>query len=267
MALAPVPNPAFGYLLWQTAVALPAQDPTTRARFQAYATKAMREAAAGTGWIDRDEGFEVTVHAAVDAAYDNPEVQALISSMFARIEAHGFVNSLSQKVIQLTMPGVPDVYQGSELWDDSLVDPDNRRPVDFRGRQATLTALTPPSVTSPSVIAPPALDRTAAAKLWVVSRALRARRSHPGLFTGYTPLPVEGPLRKHLVAFDRGGAITLATRLPVALAAAGGWGDTTVNLPPGHYRDVFTGSRHTGALSVGEALSRYPVALLLTEGP
>jgi (1->4)-alpha-D-glucan 1-alpha-D-glucosylmutase len=266
MTLGPVPNAAFGYLLWQTAVALPAvpelalpasggaEDPK-RARLQAYAAKAMREAADGTGWIDPDEKFETPVHAAVDAAYDNPELHELIASLSARIEPHGWVNSLSQKVIQLTMPGVPDLYQGSELWEDSLADPDNRRPVDFGSRHAALRALS----------APPALDGTALAKLWVVSRALRSRRSHPELFTSYTPLLVDGPMREHLVAFDRGGAITLATRLPAGLSAAGGWGDTTLTLPPGRYRDVFTGSSQTGELSVAEALRQYPVALLLTE--
>jgi (1->4)-alpha-D-glucan 1-alpha-D-glucosylmutase len=260
MSLGPVPNAAFGYLLWQTAVALPACDPATRARFHAYTEKAMREAADGTGWVDQDEEFEAAVHQAVDAAYDNPQIRRLIASLSARIEPYGWANSLSQKVIQLTMPGVPDVYQGTELWDDSLVDPDNRRPVDFALRGARLAAL---SAAGPA--APPAVDDTGVAKLWVVSRALRARRDHPELFTGYSPLMVDGPVRENLVAFDRGGAITLATRLPVGLAAAGGWGDATLALPPGTYRDVFTGSRHTGELAVADALVRYPVALLLRE--
>jgi (1->4)-alpha-D-glucan 1-alpha-D-glucosylmutase len=264
MALGPVPNAAFGYLLWQTAVALPACDPGTRARFHAYAEKAMREAADGTGWVDQNDEFEAAVHRAVDAAYDNPEMHQLIASLSARIEPHGWVNSLSQKAIQLTMPGVPDVYQGSELWDDSLVDPDNRRPVDFAVRQAGLTALGALGANG-GLAEPPAVDGTGLAKLWVVSRALRARRDHPGLFTGYTPLTVDGPAREHLVAFDRGGAITLATRLPVGLAAAGGWGDPALTLPPGRYRDAFTGSRHTGELVVADALGRYPVALLLRE--
>ena len=268
MAWAPVPNAAFGYLLWQTAVAMPAKDPTARARLHAYAEKAMREAADGTGWIDPDEEFETAVHAAVDAAFDDPELAEVIASLAARIEPHGWVNSLSQKVIQLTMPGVPDVYQGSELWEDSLVDPDNRRPVDFAFRHARLTALTarsaPTSRTTPT--APPALDGTAEAKLWVVSRTLRGRRDHPELFTGYTPLRVDGPGREHLVAFDRGGAITLATRLPAGLSAAGGWGDAALTLPPGQFRDAFTGSRHTDEISVVDALGYYPVALLLLEG-
>jgi (1->4)-alpha-D-glucan 1-alpha-D-glucosylmutase len=215
----------------------------------------MREAADGTGWVDRDEAFETAVHAAVDAAYDNPQMHELIASLAARIEPHGWVNSLSQKVIQLTMPGIPDVYQGSELWDDSMVDPDNRRPVDFAFRHAALVALTEP----------PVLDDTALAKLWVVSRALRARREHPELFTGYTPLRIDGPMREHLVAFDRGGAITLATRLPAGLSAAGGWGGAVLPLPAGQYRDVFTGASHARQLLVADALDQYPVALLLRE--
>jgi (1->4)-alpha-D-glucan 1-alpha-D-glucosylmutase len=268
MSLRPIPNAAFGYLLWQTAVALPAlpvlsgqpallesvQD-LRRDRFQAYAEKAMREADVETGWIDPDRTFETDVYVAVSAAFDNAETHELILSMFALIEPHSWVNSLSQKVIQLTMPGVPDVYQGSELWEDSLVDPDNRRSVDFGSLHTALTALT----------APPDLDGTALAKLWVVSRALRARRDHPEMFTGYTPLVVDGPMQKHLVAFDRGGAITLATRLPVGLSAAGGWGDTTLLLPPGRYRDTFTGSAFTDELYVADALDRYPVALLLAD--
>jgi (1->4)-alpha-D-glucan 1-alpha-D-glucosylmutase len=161
-------------------------------------------------------------------------------------------------VIQLTMPGVPDVYQGTELWNDSLVDPDNRRPVDFAARQAALTRLD-------SGNQPPPVDGTGLAKLWVVSRTLRARRDHPELFTGYTPLPVDGPAMQHLVAFDRGGAITLATRLPVGLAAQGGWGHASLALPPGPYRDALTGALFTGRLPVADALGRYPVALLLRE--
>jgi len=76
---------------------------------------------------------------------------------------------------------------------------------------------------------------------------------------------VQGPRRENLVAFDRGGAITLATRLPAGLTGAGGWGDTTLPLPPGRFRDVFTGSRYSGELAVADALSEYPVALLLAE--
>ena len=116
-----------------------------------------------------------------------------------RIAPFGWSNSLSQKLLQLTMPGVPDVYQGTELWDLSLVDPDNRRPVDYALRRKLLAALTAAEV--------PAVDETGAAKLLVVSRVLRARRDHPEWFAGYEPVEVTGSAADHVVAFDRGGAV------------------------------------------------------------
>jgi (1->4)-alpha-D-glucan 1-alpha-D-glucosylmutase len=254
--LAPVPNRAFGYLLWQTFAATGLID---RSRMHAYAEKAMREASEGTGWIDPEADFEAAVHTAVDAAYDRPEVRELITGLRARIEPYGWSNSMAQKLIQLAMPGIPDVYQGSELWADSLVDPDNRRPVDFATRRAALRSL----VTARAV--PPPVDASATAKLWLTSVALHARRDRPELFTGYTPLLVDGPAQDYLVAFDRGGAITLATRLPVGLEASGGWRDTVITLPAGKYLDVLTGRAVTGDVTVADVLAHYPVALLLLE--
>jgi len=244
MRIAPVPNRAFGYLLWQTFVGagLISSD-----RMHAYAEKAMREAADGTGWRDPDAAFEAAVHAAVDAGYDRPELRAFIE----RITPYGWTNALSQKAIQLTMPGVPDVYQGTELWDDSLVDPDNRRPVEWAARREHLAALTEP----------PAIDATGTAKLWIVSRALRLHRDRPELFDGYSPIWADGPAAEHVVAFDRGGATTVATRLPVGLDRLGGWGDTTVDLPAG--TDAFTGRTHSGATRLADVLADLPVALLV----
>ncbi len=126
------------------------------------------------------------------------------------------------KLVSITMPGVPDVYQGSEVEQVSLVDPDNRRPVDFDAAAATL--------------ADGSVD-----KQRVTSTALRLRRDRPELFTGYTPLVAEGPAAEHVLAFDRGGVITVVTRLPVGLAAKGGWGDTTISLPEGRWTNVLTG--------------------------
>ena len=150
------------------------------------------------------------------------------------------------------MPGVPDVYQGTEVWEDSLVDPDNRRPVDFARQRAVLAGLT----------GAPAVDDTGAAKLWVTAQALRARAEHPELFSGYRPLSADGPAAEHLVAYDRGGAITLATRLPIGLVQSGGWGDTTIELP-NPVEDRLTGRRYSGAARVAEVLGDLPVALLL----
>lgn len=249
--LAPIPNRAFGYLLWQTFAATGLIE---RARMHAYAEKAMREAADGTGWIDPDTDFERAVHKAVDAAYDDPTVRAIIEDFAARLNPYGWSNSLSQKLIQLTMPGVPDVYQGSELAEASLVDPDNRRPVDFTAQADALRTVS-------SGAAPPALDDSGLAKIWVTSRALRARRDLPELFRTYLPMYADGPGRGHLVAFDRGGAITVATRLPVALGD--GWGSSTLTLPAGQYVDAMTRRPYDGTIRVADLLDHYPVALLL----
>ncbi|MEO5898734.1 MAG: malto-oligosyltrehalose synthase, partial [Ilumatobacteraceae bacterium] len=162
---------------------------------------------------------------------------------------------LAAKLVQLTSPGVPDVYQGTELWDTSLVDPDNRRAVDFDTRRHMLADLD-------AGVLPP-IDETGAAKLLVTSRALRLRRDHPELFGVYRPLDVLGDAADHVVAFDRGGATTVATRLPLGLQRAGGWGDTALVLAGRPVVDVITGRLFPGGETrVAELLAVYPVALL-----
>jgi (1->4)-alpha-D-glucan 1-alpha-D-glucosylmutase len=257
LELAPVPNPAFGYLLWQTVVGTGLIE---RGRMHAYAEKAMREAADGTGWVDPVASFERSVHAAVDAAYDDPEVRTLIVSMADVLEPYGWSNSLAQKLVQLTMPGVPDLYQGAELVEGSLADPDNRRPVDFTELAALLTA-------AEGTAAGPETYASPLAKLWLTRQALHARRHRPELFSGYHPLWADRVGRRHLVAFDRGGAITAVTRLPVGLERTGGWGDSTLELPPGEYEDVLTGRRCRGTVAVAELLGQHPAALLVREAP
>jgi (1->4)-alpha-D-glucan 1-alpha-D-glucosylmutase len=240
MRTAPVPSPAFGYLLWQTFAGTGLIE---RERMHAYAEKAMREASEGTRWIDPDEGFEAAVHGAVDAAYDDPSLNAALAGFLDRIEPFARSNSLSQKLVALMMPGIPDVYQGTELAENSLVDPDNRRPVDFVARRALLPTL-------------------ADDKLLVVASALRLRRDRPELFTDYTPLRATGPAAHHVVAFDRGGAIAIATRLPVGLAAAGGWGDTTLELAF-EAVNVLDGHAAQSIVRLSELLADSPVALLV----
>jgi (1->4)-alpha-D-glucan 1-alpha-D-glucosylmutase len=108
------------------------------------------------------------------------------------------------------------------------------------------------------------VEASGAAKLWVTSQALLTRRTRPELFAGYAPLAADGPAADHLIGFDRGGAVTLATRLPVSLAAGGGWTGTTVTLPE-QLTDVLTGRRYSGTVEVGTVLDRYPVALLVRD--
>jgi (1->4)-alpha-D-glucan 1-alpha-D-glucosylmutase len=249
----------FDNLLWQ---ALVGAWPLTRERAHAYAEKASREAGDSTAWLDVNEAFEGRMHAAVDAAYDDQAVAALVGRQLDAVIAAGRSNALSAKLVQLTTTGVPDVYQGTELWDHSLVDPDNRRPVDYGLRSELLTALD--SGETPSY-EPALADDLGALKLLVVASALRLRRDRPDLFDGYTPLEARGTAAKHLVAFDRGGAVTLATRLPLGLARRGGWDDTTIELHAARngYVDALTGRLHPeGTLRIADALKTYPVALL-----
>ncbi|SCF14417.1 maltooligosyl trehalose synthase [Micromonospora coriariae] len=252
MAYAPLPDPAFAHLLWQTAVGA---WPIERERLHAYVEKAAREASTSTSWADPDPAFEQAMHAVVDAMYDDPSLNDELTEFAAAITPAGRSNSLGQKLVQLTMPGVPDTYQGTELWDNSLVDPDNRRPVDFSVRREMLARLD-------GGWRPP-VDDSGAAKLLVVSRTLRLRRTHPELFSGYRPVPAHGPEGRYAMAFDRGGAITVATRLPLGLARAGGWCDTVLSLPVNEVKDLFTGRVYSGGeTSLADLLADYPVALL-----
>ncbi|TCB94314.1 malto-oligosyltrehalose synthase [Micromonospora zingiberis] len=253
MAAVPLPDASLAHLLWQTAVGA---WPVDRERLHAYAEKAAREAAASTSWTDPDPAFEQALHALVDAVYDDPAVHASVSAFAAEITPAGWSNSLGQKLIQLAMPGTPDTYQGTELWDNSLVDPDNRRPVDFAVRRELLARL--------DAGWQPAVDATGAAKLLVVSRTLRARRDRPELFGDYQPVVVHGPAARHAVAFDRGGAVAVATRLPLRLTADGGWRDTTLSLPVKQMSCLFTGRVYSdGRVRVADLLANYPVALLV----
>jgi len=251
----PLADGAFENVLWESVVG---SWPRERDALHRYAEKAARESGTSTEWAAPDEAFEVRMHALVDALFDDPEVSADVEEMVDRLAAAGRSNGLAVKLLQLTGPGVPDVYQGSELWERSLVDPDNRRPIDFDRRRAMLAELD-------AGFRPP-LDETGAAKLLVVSRALRLRRDRPELFARYVPLPAVGEAADHLVVVDRGGAIALATRLPLGLEARGGWGNTTVLLPLGPFVEQLTGRVVAGGETpVAELLADYPVALLAAE--
>ena len=188
------------------------------------------------------------MHVAVDAVFTSADVQRVLTDLCVHVDEPGRSNSLVLKLLALTVPGIPDVYQGSELWDTSLVDPDNRRPVDFDHRAAVLAGTE---------------SDDAVTKLHVTCSALTLRRERPELFTSYAPVQASGAAAGHVLAFDRGGAITVATRLPVGLATAGGWGDTRLELPEGSWHDLLTGTRTDGRLA--DLLAVHPVALLVKE--
>ncbi len=239
-------------LVWQAIVGA---WPADRNRLREYALKAAREAGASTSWTDGDAEFEGRLVALVDSAYNAPTVRCLVDDLVAEVEGPGRSNSLGLKLLQLMSPGIPDVYQGTELWANSLVDPDNRRPVDYDTADALLRRIDAGWV--------PPVDDTGAAKLLVATRALRLRRDRPELLTGYAPIFADGPRADHLVGFSRGGILALATRLPVGLRAVGGWADTSVVLPDAA-DDELTGRHYPGGnILVSDLFSTYPVALLV----
>ena len=236
--------------------------PLERDRAVDYAMKAVREASVSTAWVDGDEEFEKELTRFIDFVFTNPRARGIVEGFVERATAPGWSNGMAATALQLTLPGVPDVYQGQELWEPSLVDPDNRRPVDFELRDKLLTELDAglPGTDGGS----PAVDETGAARMLLTSRALRLRREHPELFTSYEPLEFTGALAGHALGFDRGGAATVVTRFPVGLAKAGGWTDETVNLSDGDWEDILTRRTFTsnGGVQLAELLDTYPVALL-----
>ena len=223
-------------------------DTSLRQRLHAYAEKAIRESALHTSWNEPDADFEAAVHTWLDAVLDGP-IGTEMTSLVARLDLHARSDSLGQKLIALTAPGVPDVYQGTELWEDSLVDPDNRRPVDYGARAQALKTLRHP-------------------KIRVVAGALRLRRDRATSFTdgGYTPVSADGPAAGHLVAFLRGDDVLTAVSRHTVLLSETGWGDTALALPPGQWTDRISGAQFSGQILAAELFADLPVALLERSG-
>jgi (1->4)-alpha-D-glucan 1-alpha-D-glucosylmutase len=215
-----------------------------RGRLHAYTEKAIREAAAHTSWNDADSDFESAVHGWLDEVIDGP-VAAELTSLVVRLDEHARSDALGQKLIQLTAPGVPDVYQGTELWEDSLVDPDNRRPVDYDRSREALRLLDHP-------------------KIRVVNAALRLRRERPDTFIsgGYRPVLVAGSAREHVVAFLRGDDVLVAVSRWTLRLGETGWGETSLELPAGEWIDRLTARRFTGRVDVADLFAELPVTLL-----
>ncbi len=294
-----LPDPVTEYLVYQSLVGVwPLEDAplgSLRSRLEAYALKAAREAKRRTSWRQPDPAFESALLAFVRDLLDpvrSAHFLADIRTFVTRIAPFGLWNALARTLVQLTAPGVPDTYQGDEAWTFALVDPDNRRPVDFARRQRALAALRRRAAHDQhrllaTLMSHPADPRCKQYLLW---RLLSARRAHPDLFRrgDYLPLRAVGTQASHVVAYARrrgdAWAVAVAPRHTVSLLRGAAavpvgavWGDTRVRLPA---RWARTGGREavSGRLvgSVGrpggtvlyvrDLLAEAPVALLLPDG-
>jgi (1->4)-alpha-D-glucan 1-alpha-D-glucosylmutase len=289
------------YLLYQTLVgAWPLQPPdetalaSFRERIRDYMLKAIREAKVYTSWINPNIDYEEAVVRFVEDLLSAPEQNPFLVDFIPfqqRIARAGMYNSLSQVLLKLTAPGVPDLYQGNELWDLSLVDPDNRRPVDYAQRQRLLQTLEPlvslPEHEQCSRVRE-LLDHLddSRAKLYLTWRTLVFRRAHDALFKAgsYIALAVVGPRAEHVCAFARYHeedlVIAVATRWFTRLSEDGSppigrniWQDSVIELPSdelaGRYCNILTGERLSATkreaklvLALADVFANFPVALL-----
>ncbi len=266
-------------------------DEAFRQRFVAHIGKAIAEAKLYTSWTNRDADYEDAVSKFVLGLLDerqSGEFLASLKGFVGRVELPGFLNSLAQVVIKVAAPGIPDVYNGGELWDLSFTDPDNRRPVDFARRRAVLEDVRRRAEADAAGTARELLARPddGAIKAFVLHRALLARAAHQPAFesASYAPCGVHGALARHVVGFARGEperrVLAVTGRLFAPLTERGvapvgrAWGDTTISWPVGppraRYREALTDraldpSRHDGSctIALSELFDPLPVALIV----
>ncbi|MET7614062.1 malto-oligosyltrehalose synthase [Streptomyces seoulensis] len=233
-----VPDGQLAWAAWQTVFGL---GPAEEERVREALLKHVREAGMYTSWTEQERPYEDAVAAFIAAGPCGPPGER-VAAFRKELEPHIRANVLGTALVHLTMPGVPDLYQGTEGEYRALVDPDNRRPVPF----------------------PPAAPGEKEA---LTGAALRLRARRPEVFGregAYAPLLAEGPSAEHVLAFSRSGeVITAVTRLSVHLAEADGWHDTHLALPPGRWRDVLAPDREfTGEVRAEDLFSALPVGLL-----
>jgi len=261
----PLPDRNTEYFYYQT---LMGAWPLPMERAKAYMLKAVREAKQQTSWVANDKEFEEALNLFIEFTYNYAPFLRELQQFVDRILEAGRVNSLAQTLLKYTAPGVPDLYQGTELWDLSLVDPDNRRPVDYKLRQRLLGELKQMSGDDIAVKVMTRADE-GLPKLWTIHQALQLRRERPDSFgadADYIPLMVDGAKHDHVIAYLRGeDVVTVVPRLTMKLD--GVWKDTVVTLPEGRWRNRLTAARvEGGEVGIKGLLKDFPVALLVREG-
>ncbi len=237
--------------------------PITPDRMKAYMQKAMREAKEHTSWVANDKPYEEAMERFIDATLGDSKFVSEVTTFVDGIQRAGWMNSLAQTLLKYTAPGVPDLYQGTELWDLSLVDPDNRRPVDYDLRRRLLKELH--SLTVAQILQ---RMEEGLPKMWTIHRALTLRREHPEWFgetAAYTPIAATGSKAEHAIAFLRGDSVvTVVPRFTRTLNDD--WGDTRIDLPQGRWRDRLSGETVAGGtVMLADLLRGFPLALLTKE--
>lgn len=285
-----VPDSNDEYFFYQTLIgAFPLETvdfPAFIVRIRDYIIKAIREAKVHTGWLKPDSEYEEAYLSFVDRVLqpskDNEFLQDFLPFQ-NKVAHYGILNSLSQTILKITGPGVPDFYQGTELWSLNLVDPDNRRPIDFKKRQQWLNEVRRNEAKKHYLEKVRTSPQDGKIKLFLTYRALKARKKQQALFEkgAYLPLQAQGPLAEHIVAFARhegpSWAITIAPRFFTGLVEVGHyplgnglWQDTRIILPgvtPAKWNDTISSHEvlaREGHIRVGEALEHLPVALLVS---
>jgi (1->4)-alpha-D-glucan 1-alpha-D-glucosylmutase len=247
------------YLLYQTLIGA---WPIDRDRCWQYMLKACREAKINTSWHEPNNAYEQSIRAFVDGVLQTPDFIASLERFVGPLILPGRINSLAQTLIKIVAPGVPDFYQGTELWDLSLVDPDNRRPVDFALRAQFLRRA------GELAAADAVADwESGLPKLWMITRLLAIRRERAEDFSDrskYKPLVAQGKHLGSLLAFRRGdNLIAVVPRFTMTLDGA--WGDTRLTLPGGLWLNGFTGAALQRETTPDVLFSEFPVALLIRE--
>jgi (1->4)-alpha-D-glucan 1-alpha-D-glucosylmutase len=257
------PDRNLEYLFYQTVVGA---WPIDADRMKAYLLKAARESKQQTSWTSPNEAYEQALAKFIEGTIADRKFCDSLSAFVDEIAPLGWVNSLAHTLLKLTSPGVPDIYQGSELWDFRLVDPDNRTPVDFDQRRrllAELDGMTPEAIVKRMADGLP--------KLWLVKQTLHLRQQRPEQFDcgSYQPLMASGACADHLLAFIRAAEVTvvvprLLSEIQLVSKSNAHWRDTTLPLPSGTWNNVLTGETvASGQVKVAELLHRFPVALLV----
>ncbi len=288
----PAPDGNTEYLLYQTLIgafyAGAAEDADFHRRIGEFLIKAQREAKMHTSWIAPDADYEDACVAFAEAILDPSPDNTFLADFhpfFERVAHFGMINSLAQTLIKIAAPGIADFYQGCELWDLSLVDPDNRRPVDYAARAEMLGDIRERMETDPHGLMNDLLAEWSDGriKLFLIHRTLMARRRNPALFSegAYLPAELEGAAADHVMAFFRHNGpdwcLAIAPRLALGLNPLGGlpmgpaiWDDTRLRIPdnaPTQWRDAISGqdlAAADGFIGLGEALTRFPVGLLMS---